>query len=118
MSHSTIADSHFGVYVTDYNFTNNDSLVQPHSHPTPIGHDLPDGQLNSLDYNLAHAFPGCQGYFEWEGKVKMAKRSCWGCSVKDKYCYRVEPIIKGSNAGGYMDVASTPELANLGHLVY
>ena len=26
--------------------------------------------------------------------------------------------MEGTNAAGHMDVASTPELANLGHLVY
>ena len=35
MSHSTIADSHFGIYATDYNFTSNSSLVNFHSHPIP-----------------------------------------------------------------------------------
>ena len=118
MSCSTIADSHFGLYATDYNFSNNNSLVRPHSHPTPVGHDLPDGQMNSLDYTPVHAFPGCQDYFEWEGEVKTAKRSYWGCGVKDEYHYHVEPIIEGTNAGGYMECASTPKLANLGHLVY
>ena len=118
MSRSTITDSHFGLYATDYNFTNNESLVCPHLHPTPVVHDLPNGQLNSLDYNPAHAFPGCQGYFEWEGEVKTAKCSCWGCGAKGKYRYRVEPIVEGTNAGGYMECASTQELANLGHLVY
>ena len=118
MSRSTIANSHFGLYTTNYNFTNNNSLVKPHSHPTPVGHDLLDGQLNSLDYNPAHAFPGCQGYFEWEGEVKMAKHSCWGCGAKDEYRYCVEPMVEGTNAGGYMEAASTPKLANLGHLVY
>ena len=83
-----------------------------------MGHDLPNGQMNSLDYNPVHAFPGCQGYFEWEGEVKTAKCSCWGCGAKDKYHYRVEPIVEGTNTGGYMECASTPELANLGHLVY
>ena len=48
----------------------------------------------------------------------MAKRSCWGCGTKDEYCYRVEPIVEGTNAGGCMEAASTPKLANLGHLVY
>ena len=118
ISCSTITDSHFGLYATDYNFTNNESLVWPHLHPTPVGHDLPDSQMNSLDYNPAHAFPGCQGYFEWEGEVKTAKRSCWGCGAKDEYRYRVEPIVGGTNAGCYMECASTLELANLGHLVY
>ena len=118
MSRSTIADSHFGVYATDYNFTSNSSLVNFHSHPIPTGSDLPDGQMASLDYDPAHAYPGCQGYFEWEGEVKTAKRSCWGCGARDEYRYRVEPIVEGTNAGGHMDVASTPELANLGHLVY
>ena len=118
MSCSTIADSHFGVYATDYNFTSNSSLVNFHSHPTPSGLDLPDGQMASLDYDLAHAYPCCQGYFEWEGEVKTAKHSCWGCGARDEYRYRVEPIVEGTNAGGHMEVASTPELANLGHLVY
>ena len=71
-----------------------------------------------LDYDPAHAYPGCQGYFEWEGEVKTAKHSCWGCGAQDKYHYQVEPIVEGTNAGGHMEVASTPELANLGHLVY
>ena len=118
MSRSTIANSHFGVYATDYNFTNNSSLVNFHSHPTPIGHNLPNRQVASLDYDPAHAYPGCQGYFEWGGEVKMAKCSCWGCSAWDEYQYQVEPIVEGTNAGGHMEVASTPELANLGHLVY
>ena len=48
----------------------------------------------------------------------MAKCSCWSCGAKDEYCYHVEPIVEGTNAGGYMNAASTPELANLGHLVY
>ena len=74
--------------------------------------------MASLDYDPAHAYPGCQGYFEWEGEVKTAKRSCWGCGARDEYCYQVEPIVEGTNAGGHMEVASTPELANLGHLVY
>ena len=74
--------------------------------------------MASLDYDPAHAYPGCQGYFEWEGEVKTAKHSCWGCGARDEYCYRVEPIVEGTNAGGHMEVASTPELANLGHLVY
>ena len=30
----------------------------------------------------------------------------------------MEPIVEGTNAGGYMECASTPKLANLGHLVY
>ena len=118
MSHSTIADSHFGVYATDYNFTSNSSLVNFHSHPLPTGSDLPEGQMASLDYDPAHAYPGCQGYFEWEGEVKTAKHSCWGCGARDEYCYWVEPIVEGTNAGGHMEVASTPELVNLGHLVY
>ena len=118
MSCSTIADSHFGVYTTDYNFTSNSSLVNFHSHPIPTGSDLPEGQMASLDYDPAHAYPGCQGYFEWEGEVKTAKHSCWGCGARDEYHYRVEPIVEGTNAGGHMEVASTPELANLGHLVY
>ena len=74
--------------------------------------------MASLDYDPAHAYPGCQGYFEWEGEVKTAKRSCWGCGARDEYRYQVEPIVEGTNAGGHMEVASTPELANLGHLVY
>ena len=74
--------------------------------------------MASLDYDPAHAYPRCQGYFEWEGEVKTAKRSCWGCGAWDEYRYRVEPIVEGTNAGGHMEVASTPELANLGHLVY
>ena len=41
-----------------------------------------------------------------------------GLWAKDEYCYQVEPIVEGTNAGGYMDAASTPKLANLGHLVY
>ena len=41
-----------------------------------------------------------------------------GCGARDEYRYRVEPIVEGTNAGGHMEVASTPELANLGHLVY
>ena len=102
MSHSTIADSHFGVYATDYNFTSNSSLVNFHSHPTPSSLDLPDGQMASLDYDLAHAYPGCQGYFEWEGEVKTAKHSCWGCGAQDEYRYWVEPIVEGTNAGGHM----------------
>ena len=118
MSRSTIADSHFGVYATDYNFTSNSSLVNFHSHPLPTGSDLPEGQMASLDYDPAHAYPGCQGYSEWEGEVKTAKCSCWGCSAWDEYRYRVEPIVEGTNASGHMEVASTPELANLGHLVY
>ena len=118
MSRDTIANSHFGVYATDFNFTHNNTLVRPHCHPNPIGHDLPEGQMNSLDYNPAHVYPGCQGTFEWEGEVKTAKRSCWGCGACDEYKYRVEPIVEGTNASGYMEVASTPELANLGHLVY
>ena len=118
MSRSTIADSHFGIYTTDYNFTHNSSLVNFHSHSVPVGHDLPAGQMTSLDYDPAHAYSGCQGYFEWEGEVKTAKCSCWGCGAQDRYCYRVEPIVEGTNAGGHMGVASTPELANLGHLVY
>ena len=96
----------------------NSSLVNFHSHPLPTGSDLPEGQMASLDYNPAHAYPGCQGYFEWEGKVKTAKCSCWGCGARDEYRYQVEPIVEGTNAGGHMEVASTPELANLGHLVY
>ena len=87
MSRLTIADSHFGVYATDYNFTNNSSLVNFHSHPIPTGSDLPEGQMASLDYDPAHAYPGCQGYFEWEGEVKTAKRSCWGCGAQDEYRY-------------------------------
>ena len=47
----------------------------------------------------------------------MVKRSCWGCGARDEYHYQVEPIVEGTNAGGHMEVASTPELANLGHLV-
>ena len=74
--------------------------------------------MASLDYNPAHAYPGCQGYFEWEGEVKTAKRSCWGCGAQDEYHYQVEPIVEGTNTGGHMEVASTLELANLGHLVY
>ena len=74
--------------------------------------------MASLDYDPAHAYPGCQGYFEWEGEVKTAKRSCWGCDARDEYRYWVEPIVEGTNTGGHMEVASTPELANLGHLVY
>ena len=89
-----------------------------HSHPIPTGSNLPEGQMASLDYDPAHAYPGCQGYFEWEGEVKMAKHSCWGCGAQDEFCYWVEPIVEGTNAGGHMEVASTPELANLGHLVY
>ena len=50
--------------------------------------------------------------------MKTAKRSCWGCGARDEYRYRVEPIVEGTNAGGHMEVASTPELVNLGHLVY
>ena len=118
MSRSTIAESHFGVYATDYNFTNNSSLVNFHSHPLPTSSDLPKGQMASLDYDPAHAYPGCQGYFEWEGEVKTAKRSCWGCGARDEYHYWVKPIVEGTNAGGHMEVASTPELVNLGHLVY
>ena len=74
--------------------------------------------MASLDYNSAHAYPGCQGYFEWEGEVKTAKCSCWDCGARDEYRYQVEPIVEGTNASGHMEVASTPELANLGHLVY
>ena len=118
MSRSTIADAHFGVYATDYNFASNNSLVNYHSHPIPVGHDLPEGQAASLNDDPAHAYPGCQGFFEWEGEVKTARRNCWGCGAQDEYCYHVEPIVEGTNTGGYMDVASTPELANLGHLVY
>ena len=118
MSCSTIANAHFGLYATNYNFASNNSLVNYHSHPTPVGHDLPDGQMGSLDYDPAHAYPGCQGYFEWEGEVKTARRNCWGCGATNEYRYRVEPIVEGTNAGGHMDVVSTPELANLGHLVY
>ena len=51
-------------------------------------------------------------------KVKTAKCSCWGCGAQDEYRYRVEPIVEGTNAGGHMEVTSTPKLANLGHLVY
>ena len=83
-----------------------------------MGHDLPDGQMGSLDYDPAHTYPGCQGYFEWEGEVKTARRNCWGCGAVNEYWYQVEPIVEGTNAGGHMDVASTPKLANLGHLVY
>ena len=118
MSRSTIADSHFGVCATDFNFTSNSSLVNFHSHPLPTGSNLPEGQMASLDYDPAHACPGCQGYFEWEGEVKTAKRSCWGCGAWDEYRHQVEPIVEGMNVGGHMEVASTPELANLGHLVY
>ena len=50
--------------------------------------------------------------------MKTAKCSCWGCGAQDEYCYQVEPIVEGTNAGGHTEVASTPELANLGHLVY
>ena len=100
MSRSTIADSHFGVYATDYNFMSNSSLVNFHSHPLPTGSDLPQGQMASLDYDPAHAYPGCQGYFEWEGEVKTAKCSCWGCGARDEYCYRVEPIVEGTNVSG------------------
>ena len=71
-----------------------------------------------MDYDPAHAYPGCQGYFEWEGEVKTAKCSCWGCRARDEYRYRVEPIVEGTNASGHVEVASTPELVNLGHLVY
>ena len=83
-----------------------------------MGHDLPNGQMGSLDYDPAHAYPGCQGYFEWEGEVKTARCNCWGCGATDEYRYWVEPIVEGTNTGGHMDVASTPELANLGYLVY
>ena len=59
MSRSTIADSHFGVYAMDYNFTSNSSLVNFHSHLILTGSDLPEGQIASLDYDPAHAYPGC-----------------------------------------------------------
>ena len=101
-----------------YNSNNNASLVSEDVCPVAIGQDLTDGQMNSLDFTPAHASPTCQGFFEWEGEVKSAKHSCWGCGAEDVYHYKVEPIVEGTNCGTPLNTVSTPELAQVKHLMY
>ena len=85
MSCVSVGGSFFGHYTTDFNYYNNASLVSGGFCPVAIGCDLMEGQMNSLDFLPAHASPTCQGFFEWEGEVKSAKRSCWGCGAEDVY---------------------------------
>ena len=43
----------------------------------------------------------------WKQEISPGKQISWQ-----------EPIVEGTNASGYLEAASTPKLANLGHLVY
>ena len=74
--------------------------------------------MNSLDFLPAHASPSYQGFFEWEGEVKQAKWTCWGCGAEDVYHYKVEPIVEGTNCGAPLNAVLTPELAQVKHMLY
>ena len=118
MSRVSIGGSSFGHYATNFNYYNNASLVSEDVCPMAIGQELTDEQMNSLDFFPAHTSPTCQGFFEWEGEVKSAKHSCWGCGAKDVYHYKVEPIVEGTNCGVPLNAASTPELVQVKHMMY
>ena len=118
MSCVSVSRSSFGHYTTNFNYYSNESLVSEDVCPVAIGCELIEGQMNSLDFTPAHASPTCQGFFEWEGEVKSAKRSCWGCGAEDVYHYKVEPIVEGTNCGAPLNAASTPELAQVKHMMY
>jgi hypothetical protein len=60
-----------------------------------------------------HIHPDCEGEFEWIPVSKEAVRSCYRCGGVDVFRYNVEPIVEGSDVGGFLHAASTPELAQL-----
>ena len=86
--------------------------------PSAIGRDLTSFQINNIDFHLAHTSDSCEGFFEWEGEIKSAKWSCWGCGAVDVYHYKVEPIVEGTTCGAPLGAVSTPELAQVKHMLY
>ena len=75
-------------------------------------------QINNIDFRPAHASDSCEGFFEWEGEIKSAKWSCWGCGAVDVYHYKVEPIVEGTTCGALLNAASTSELVQVKHMLY
>ena len=118
MSHVSIGNSSFGHYATNYNYFNNESLVSETACPTAVGREANNPQFNNIDFLPQHASLTCAGFFEWEGEVKSAKWTCWGCGAEDIYRYRVEPIMEGTNCGVPLNAVSTPELAQVKHMMY
>ena len=116
MSQVSVGNSSFGHYATNYNYYTNESLVSENVQPFAIGRELIDGQTNNINFHPTHAYDSCEGFFEWEGEVKTAKQSCWGCGAVDTYVYKVEPIV--DNCGAPLNTASTPELAQVKHMLY
>ena len=118
MSHASVGSSSFSHYATNYDYYNNKSLVSEDVCPVVIGRELIDGKINNINFHPTHTSDSCEGFFEWEGKIKSAKWSCWGCGAVDTCVYKVEPIVEGTNCGAPLNAASTPELAQVKHMLY
>ena len=118
MSQVSVGNFSFGHYVTNYDYYNNASLVSEDVCPVVIGRELINFQINDINFHPIHTSPTCGGFFEWEGEVKSAKQTCWGCGIIDIYHYKVEPILEGTNCGAPLNTASTLELVQVKHMLY